>query len=147
MALQCVYLPKSDENGCFYHFSRYFILKALARRLYMLRELWRVFNMAHQKQYKGGLNSLPVLKTYTMTLQCVYSRKSDENQYFNHFSRYFTLKAGTRRLCMLRELCTTFKTAHHNQYQCSLHSQPVRKAYTMTLQCVYSRKSDENRCF
>ena len=63
MALQCVYSPKSDENGCFHHFSRYFTLKALARRLYMLRELWRVFNMAHQKQYKGGLISLPVLQT------------------------------------------------------------------------------------
>ena len=64
--LECVYSPKSDENGCFHHFSRYFTLKALARRLYMLRELWRVFNMAEQKPYKGGLN--PVLQTYTMTL-------------------------------------------------------------------------------
>ena len=48
--------------------------------------------MAHHKQYKGGLNSLPVLQAYTMTLQCVYSPKSDENGCFHHFSRYFTLK-------------------------------------------------------
>ena len=38
--------------------------------------------MAHQKQHKGGLNSLLVLQTYTMTPQCVYSPKSDENGCF-----------------------------------------------------------------
>ena len=37
--LECVCSPKSDEIDVFRHFSRYFTLKAHARRLYMLREL------------------------------------------------------------------------------------------------------------
>ena len=41
---------------------------------------------------------------------------------------------------MLRELCSTSETAHHNQYQRGLHSQFVLLAYTMTLQCVIERK-------
>ena len=82
-------------------------------------------------------------------LQCVYSRKSDEKQNgrFLHFSRHFTLKPLVRWLCMLRELCRTFNMAHHIQYQDGLQSQSILQAYIMMLQCVYSRKSDENGRF
>ncbi len=56
---------------------------------------------------------------------------------------FYPIKAPTRRLCMLRELCTAYNMARHNPYQGGLHSQPGWKVYTMTLQCVYRRKSDE----
>ena len=82
-----------------------------------------------------------------MALQCVIERKSDENERFWRFLRYFTEKASARRLRMLRELCTTFETSHHNQYQRGLHSQSVLLGYTMMLQCVIERKSDENDRF
>ena len=48
---------------------------------------------------------------------------------------------------MLRELCTTFETAHHNQYQHGLHSQSGPRACTMTRQYVIERKSDKNERF
>ena len=94
----------------------------------MLRELFRTFNIAHHNQYKVGLHSQPVLQVYATMLECVCSPKSDEIDVFRHFSRYFTLKAHARRLCMLRELCRTFNIAHHNQYKGGLHSQPVLQA-------------------
>ena len=147
MMLQCVYSRKSDENRPFHHFRRYFTLKSSTRRLCMLRELFRTPNIAHHKQYQDGLHSQPVLRAYTMTLQCVYSRKSDENYVFRYFIRHLTLKARARWLRMLRELCKTFNMAYHNQYQCGLHSQPVLRAYTMTLQCVYSRKVTKTMFF
>ncbi len=49
--LQCVCSPKSDKNRCFNHFSRYFTLKSLARRLCILLELFRTLNIAHHSQY------------------------------------------------------------------------------------------------
>ena len=147
MMLQCVKSPKSDQNRCFNHFSRYFTLKAGTRRLCMLRELCKTFNIAHHNQYQCGLHGQPDLQAYIMMTQCVYSRKSDENGRFRDLSRYFTLKAHARRLCMLRELCGTFNMAHHIQYQDGLHSQSILQAYIMMLQCVYSRKSDENGRF
>ena len=137
MTLQCVYSPKTDENRLFIHFSRYFTLKARARRLCMLRELLRTLHIAHYNQYKDGLNSQPGAQAYTTILQCVYSPKSVKNKHFSHFSRYFTLKARARRQCMLRELCKFFNMAHHNQYQGGLHSRFVLQAYTMMLECVY----------
>ena len=109
----------------------------------MLRELCRTFNIAHHNRYKGGLHSQPLLQAYPTMVECVYSPKSDEIDVFVIFSRYFTLKAYVRRLCMLRELCRTFNIAHHNQYKGGLHSQPVLQAYPTTLECVYSPKSDE----
>ena len=106
----------------------------------MLRELCRTFNMAHHIQYQDGLHSQSILQAYIMMLQCVYSRKSDENGRFLHFTRHFTLKPLVRWLCMLRELCRTFNMAHHIQYQDGLHSQFILQAYIMMLQFVYSRK-------
>ena len=147
MMLQCVYSPKSDKKRHFNHFSRYFTLKAHARRLFMLRELIRTVNIAHHNQYKDGLHSQPVLQAYTTMLQCVYSPKSDENRLFDHFSRYFTLKPRAQMLRTPRELFRTFNMPHHNSYEGGLHSQPVRKAYTMMLRYVCSPKSDENQLF
>ena len=108
-----VYWRKSDENGRFLHFTRHFTLKPLVRRLCMLRELFRTFNMAHHNQYQDDLHSQSILQAYIMMLQCVYSRKSDENGRFLDFTRHFTLKPFVRWLCMLRELCRTFNIAHH----------------------------------
>ena len=102
--------------------------------------------MAHHIQYQDGLHSQSVLQAYIMMLQYVYSRKSDENRRFLPFTRHFTLKPLVRWLCMLRELCRTLNMAHHIQYQDGLHSQSILQAYIMMLQCVYSRKSDQNRC-
>ena len=136
MTLQCVIERKSDENARFGHFLRYFTEKASARRLSTLRELCTTFKTAYHNQYQRSLHSQSVLLAYTGTLQCVIERKSDENEHFVHFLRYFTGKASARRLRMLRELCTTFETAYHNQYQRGSHSQSVLLAYTMTLQCV-----------
>ena len=113
----------------------------------MLRELCRTFNMAHQIQYQGGLHSQSILQAYIMMLQCVYSRKSDENGRFLHFTRHFTLKPPVRLLSLLRELCRTFNIAHHIQYQNGLHSQSILQAYVVILKCVYSRKTDENGRF
>ena len=113
----------------------------------MLRELFKTFNMAHHILNAGGLHSQFILQAYIMMLQCVYSRKSDENGHFLHFTRHFTLKPLVRWLCMLRELCRTFNMAHHIQYQNGLQSQSILQAYIMMLQCVYSRKSDENGRF
>ena len=79
----------------------------------MLRELCRTFNMAHYIQYQDGLHSQSILQAYIMMLQCVYSRKSDENGRFLHFTRHLTLHPLVRLLCMLRELCRTFNMAHH----------------------------------
>ena len=147
MMLQCVYSRKSDENERFLHFTRHFTLKPLVQWLCMLRELCRTFNMAHYIQYQDGLHSQSILQAYIMMLQCVYSRKTDENGRFLHFTRHFILKPLVQWLCMLRELCRTFNMAHHIQYQDGLHSQSILRAHIMMLQCVYSRKSDENGRF
>ena len=147
MMLQCVYSRKSDENERFLHFTRHFTLKLLVWWLCMLRELCRTLDMAHHIQYQDGLHSQFILQAYIMMLQCVYSRKRGENERFLHFTRHFTLKLLVRWLCMLRELCRTFDMAHHIQYQDGLHSQFIPQAYIMMLQCVYSRKSDENERF
>ena len=48
----------------------------------MLRELLKTVNIANHNQYKDGLHSQPVLQTYTMMLQCVYSPKSDKKRHF-----------------------------------------------------------------
>ena len=109
---------------------------AIARWICTLRELCTTFNMAHHNPYECGLHDQTVLRAYTMMLQCVYSRKSDENGIFYHLGRYFTLEAPARWLCTLRELCTTFKMAYHNSYKCDLHDQTVLRAYTMMLHCV-----------
>ena len=113
----------------------------------MLRELCRTFNIAYRVQYQDGLHSQSFLQAYIMMLQSVYSRKSDENRRFLHFTRHFTLNPLVRRLCMIRELCRTFNMAPHIQYQDGLHSQSILQAYIMMLQCVYSRKSQENGRF
>ena len=113
----------------------------------MLLELCKICNIAHHDQYQCGSHSQAVLQAYTMMLQCVYSPKSVKNEHFSHFSRYLALNARAGVLHTLLKLCKTFNIAHHNQYQCGLHSQPVLQAYIMMLQCVYSPKSVENEHF
>ena len=93
VVLQCVYLPKSVEIDGFHHFIRYFTQKVRARRICMLRELCRTFDMAHHNQYRCGLHSQIVLQAYAVVLQCVYRPKSIEIDGFHHFIRYFTQKS------------------------------------------------------
>ena len=111
----------------------------------MFQELCTIFNMAPHIQYQCGLHGEPGHNSYNMTLQCVYSRESDQNGHFNHFSRYFTIKAPARRLSMLRELCTTFNMAPHNSYKVGLHGYLGQNAYNMMQQCVlFTVKVGEN---
>ena len=63
--LQCVYRSKSDENGHFHHFMRYFTQKARARRLCMLRDLCGTFDIAHHNPYQCSLHNQPVLRVLT----------------------------------------------------------------------------------
>ena len=75
----------------------------------MLRELCKTFETPNHNSYQRGLHTQPADRTYTMTLQHGFDRKSIENRRLcRRFIRYFVIKAPTRRLNMLRELCGTF---------------------------------------
>ena len=129
----CLLTKKWRKWTFFRDLSRYFTLKARVRWLCMLRELCKTFNIAHHNQYQCDLHGQPDLQAYIMMTQCVYPRKSNENGRFQDLSRYFTLKARARRLCILRELFRNLNNAHHNQYQGGLHNQSFPQTYTMKL--------------
>ena len=137
MTLQYVFEWKSTENRRFRRFIGYFEVKAPARRLRMLRELCRTFETPNHNSHKRGLHTQPVGRALGMTLQYVFEWKNTENRRFRRFIGYFTVKAAARRLRMLRELCRTFETPNHNSHKRGLHTQPIGRAYTMTLQYVF----------